>query len=181
MLRYRDQIRGLLEAGAAVRGIGLQYHHFRREALESYLCSENSDPVKLLEGYGNLCEFELPLNIAESTIPSAGEQGEDVQAEIVRNLYHLWFSVPGMAGIMGWNLADGTAVEGENEARGGVMTEKLEPNRLIANWSGSFTRNGRPTLMAKQIKMGFTSYGASVVDTWSGSVGETLGLCGRST
>ena len=127
VLRYREQIRGLLDAGAAVRGIGLQFHYFRREALESYLRSQNSDPAKLLEGYEILSELGLPLFITEITIPSAGEQGEEIQAEVVRNLYKLWFSVPTMAGITWWNLADGTAVEGENEAQGGLMTADLQP------------------------------------------------------
>ncbi len=127
VVRYRDQIRGLLAAGVSVRGIGLQFHHFRREALENYLRSENSDPAKLLEGYQILSELGLPLYITEITIPSAGEQGEEIQAELVRNLYRLWFSVPMMAGITWWNLADGTAVQGENEARGGLMTEDLQP------------------------------------------------------
>ncbi|HPZ82782.1 MAG TPA: endo-1,4-beta-xylanase [Thermogutta sp.] len=125
--RYRDQIRGLLAAGASVRGIGLQFHYFRREALENYLRSENSDPAKLLEGYQILSELGLPLYITGITIPSAGEQGEEIQAELVRNLYRLWFSVAMMAGITWWNLADGTAVQGENEARGGLMTEDLQP------------------------------------------------------
>ncbi len=127
VLRYRDQIRQLLEAEVPVRGIGLQLHFFRREALNDYLRSENSHPAKLLEGYRLLGELSLPLFITEITIPSAGERGEEVQAEVVRNLYRLWFSVPAMAGITWWNLADGTAVQGENEALGGLLTEDLQP------------------------------------------------------
>lgn len=127
VIRYRDQIRGLLAAGATVRGIGLQFHYFRRAALENYIRSENSDPAKLLEGYQLICELGLPVYITEITIPSAGEQGEEIQAELVRNLYRLWFSVPRMAGITWWNLADGTAVEGENEAQGGLMTQDFKP------------------------------------------------------
>ena len=127
VLRYRDQIRHLLAAGAAIRGIGLQFHFFSRQSLERYIASENSDPGRLLQGYQILSEFGLPLFITEITIPSAGDRGEEIQAEIVRNLYRLWFSVPPMAGITWWNLADGTAVEGENEARGGLLRENLEP------------------------------------------------------
>lgn len=135
VLRYREQIRRLLEAGAAVRGIGLQFHFFRREALENYLRSQNSDPAKLLEGYEVLSELGLPLFITEITIPSAGERGEEIQAEVVRNLYKLWFSVPTMAGITWWNLADGTAVEGENEAQGGLMTADFQPKRAYRELS----------------------------------------------
>ena len=127
VLRYRDQIRHLLAAGAAIRGIGLQFHFFSRQSLERYIASENSDPGRLLQGYQILSELGLPLFITEITIPSAGDRGEEIQAEIVRNLYRLWFSVPPMAGITWWNLADGTAVEGENEARGGLLRENLEP------------------------------------------------------
>jgi hypothetical protein len=113
----------------------LQFHFFRREALENYLRSQNSDPAKLLEGYEVLSELGLPLFITEITIPSAGERGEEIQAEVVRNLYKLWFSVPRMAGITWWNLADGTAVEGENEAQGGLMTADFQPKRAYRELS----------------------------------------------
>ena len=32
-----------------------------------------------------------------------------------------------MAGVTWWNLGDGTAVKGENEAKGGLMDEELKP------------------------------------------------------
>ena len=125
--RYQEQIAGLLGAGVPVRGIGLQFHYFRRQALDAYLKSPNCDPRKLLETYEQLSRFDLPLYITEITIPSAGEGGEALQAEVVRDHYRLWFSAPKMAGITWWNLGDGTAVQGENEARGGLLDENLDP------------------------------------------------------
>lgn len=125
--KYEEQIAGLPAAGVPVRGIGLQFHYFRRPALDAYLKSPNCDPQKLLEVYEQLSRFDLPLYITEITIPSAGEGGEALQAEVVRDHYRLWFSVPKMAGITWWNLGDGTAVQGENEARGGLLDENLDP------------------------------------------------------
>ena len=114
-------------AGAKIRGIGLQFHYFRRAALDGHLASANCDPGKLLDLYEKLAEFGLPLYITEITIPSAGPDGEALQAEVVRDHYRLWFSAPTMAGITWWNLGDGTAVKGENEAQGGLVDGELKP------------------------------------------------------
>jgi len=124
---YVGQIKKLIEQGAQVRGIGLQYHFFRRKALDGYLSSTKADPNKLLELYEKFSEFNLPLYITEITIASAGEGGEALQAEVVRDHYRLWFAAPNMAGITWWNLGDGTAVKGENEAMGGLLDADFKP------------------------------------------------------
>ncbi len=124
---YVAQIRKLIEQGAQVRGIGLQYHFFRRKELDAYLASAKADPNQLLDLYEKFSEFNLPLYITEITIASAGEGGEALQAEVVRDHYRLWFAAPNMAGITWWNLGDGTAVKGENEAMGGLLDAKLLP------------------------------------------------------
>lgn len=124
---YVEQIQSLLAQGAKVRGIGLQFHYFRRQALDGYLASANCDPAKMLDLYEKLANFKLPLYITEITIPSAGSDGEALQAEVVRDHYRLWFSAPTMAGITWWNLGDGTAVKGENEAQGGLLDDDLKP------------------------------------------------------
>jgi endo-1,4-beta-xylanase len=80
--------------------------------------------LDLYEQFGKL---GVPLYITEITIPSAGPGGEEIQAEVVRNHYRLWFSAASMAGITWWNLGDGTAVKGENEAKGGLLDEALQP------------------------------------------------------
>lgn len=124
---YVDQVKSLLAQGARVQGIGLQYHYFRRKALDSHLAGANCDPAKMLDLYEKLAEFRLPLYITEITIPSAGPDGEALQAEVVRDHYRLWFSAPSMAGITWWNLGDGTAVKGENEAQGGLVDAAFQP------------------------------------------------------
>ena len=124
---YVAQIKTLQAQGVQIRGIGLQFHYFRREALDNHLTSTNCDPGRMLDLYEKLAEFQVPLFITEITIPSAGPDGEAVQEEVVRDHYRLWFSAPSMAGITWWNLGDGTAVKGENEAQGGLVDGQLQP------------------------------------------------------
>ncbi|HCL92237.1 MAG: endo-1,4-beta-xylanase [Verrucomicrobia bacterium] len=123
---YLAQIRQLLDQGAAIRGIGFQYHYMRREALDKYLAGKDCSPQGLLDLYEEAGRFGLPLYITEITFPSAGQDGEELQAAVVRDHYRLWFSVPRMAGITWWNLGDGTAVKGENEALGGLLDAQFQ-------------------------------------------------------
>ena len=124
---FLAQVKALLAAGKDVRGVGLQFHYFRRAALDGYLKSAKNNPAAMLDLYEAFSKLGLPLYITEITIPSAGEGGEALQAEVVRDHYRLWFSAPAMAGITWWNLGDGTAVKGENEAQGGLMDGDLKP------------------------------------------------------
>ncbi len=124
---YVAQVRALLAQGARVQGIGLQYHYFRRSALDAHLSNPRCDPNRMLDLYEKMAELRVPLYITEITIPSAGDDGERLQAEVVRDHYRLWFSAPTMAGITWWNLGDGTAVQGENEAQGGLLDSALRP------------------------------------------------------
>jgi GH35 family endo-1,4-beta-xylanase len=146
--RYSDQIRSLRAAGAKIGGIGFQWHYFRREALDKYLAGSNCDPGKLLDVYERFGQFELPLYVTEITIPSAGEEGEALQAELVRDHYRLWFSAPRMAGITWWNLGDGTAVKGENEAQGGLMDADMQPKAAYRALDELINRQWRTRLEA---------------------------------
>lgn len=124
---FVTQIKTLLSQGAKIRGIGLQYHFFRREKMDAYLVSPDCNPSALLDLYEKLGEFDLPLYITEITFSSAGADGAALQTEVVSDHYRLWFSAPKMAGITWWNLGDGTAVKGENEALGGLLDEEFAP------------------------------------------------------
>jgi GH35 family endo-1,4-beta-xylanase len=123
--KFIPQIKKLLAEGKRMQGIGLQYHFFHRAELDPYL--KVADPVKLLDLYDEFGKIGLPLYITEITFGSAGEGGEDLQAEVVRDHYRLWFSAPKMAGITWWNLGDGAAYQGENDAKGGLMDSNLQP------------------------------------------------------
>lgn len=124
---YVAQIKSLLASDAKVSGIGLQYHYFRRKQLDAFLADPKCDPTRLLDVYEQFGEFNLPLYITEITFPSADDGGDALQEEVVRDHYRLWFATPKMAGITWWNLGDGTAVKGENEAKGGLLDAAFEP------------------------------------------------------
>ena len=59
----------------------------------------------LLDTYAKLGK---PIQITECTIPACSEDPGDeaVQAEIVRNLYRVWFSHKAMEAIIYWDLSD---------------------------------------------------------------------------
>ncbi len=125
--RYSPQVRSLLNQGLAVKGIGFQFHWFSPQRLEKAYGESIFAPAAMLDVYDHFAKFDLPLYITEITIPTPPGDGQAVQAEVVGNLYRLWFSAPRMAGITWWNLGDGTAVKGENKAQGGLLDEKFQP------------------------------------------------------
>lgn len=125
--KYYAQVKQLLADKVPVRGVGFQFHFMRRGELDTHLTNADGDPTRLYDLYDEFGKFGLPLFITEITIPSAGPDGEALQDEVVRNYYRLWFSVPAMRGITWWNLGDGTAVQGENEAEGGLVDGELKP------------------------------------------------------
>ena len=82
-------------------------------------------------------ELGKPLQITEVTVPAYTDRAEDeaLQAELLTNLYTLWFSHERMEQIVYWNLPDGYAAfapqgdmtAGENYYRGGLLRFDLTP------------------------------------------------------
>ncbi len=91
------------------------------------------DPDLVIRGLDILSEFGRPLEITEVTIPTLGEgeEAEQLQADILRQLYTIWFATPRMDGAVYWNVADGTAVSvpgwDENACRGGLFHHDMSP------------------------------------------------------
>jgi len=156
--RYFDQIKALMADGAPIRGIGFQYHYFRRAALDQFLTSTHCNPAMMLDVYEKFAGLKLPLYVPEITIPSAGENGEALQAEVVRDHYRLWFSAPNMAGITWWNLGDGTAVKGENEAQGGLMDDSLKPKAAYQVLDQLINHDWKTNLTVKSDSTGKASF-----------------------
>ena len=126
---YYKQIQGLLAKGLRIQGIGLQFHiWFEPELMEKYLAGERFQPEKMLAVYQAFAAFNRPLYITEITVPTPkGKDGDAIQAEVIRNLYRLWFSVPAMAGLTYWNMGDGMAYESENSAASGLVDKEMKP------------------------------------------------------
>jgi len=128
---YFDQISKLLDQGARVQGIGVQFHiWFAPRLMERYLAAECFLPNNLLDTYESYAALNLPVYITEITVPTPQQDnGEELQAEVVENLYRLWFSVPNMKGVTYWNLGDSMAYNKENTAMAGLVDKEINPKK----------------------------------------------------
>lgn len=126
---YYKQLKGLLDQGLRIDGIGLQFHiWFEPQLMARHLAAERYLPNRLLDVYEAFAAFNRPVYITEITVPTPpGEDGEALQAEVVKNLYRLWFSAPAMAGVTYWNLGDSMAHDKENTAAAGLVDKGLKP------------------------------------------------------
>jgi endo-1,4-beta-xylanase len=126
---YYKQIQGLLAKGIRIQGIGLQFHiWFEPDLMAKHLAGDRFQPEKMLAAYEAFAALDRPLYITEISVPTPqGKDGEAIQAEVVRNLYRLWFSVPAMAGLTYWNMGDGMAYESENSAASGLVDKEMRP------------------------------------------------------
>jgi endo-1,4-beta-xylanase len=120
---YISLAKEVMQSGAHIGGIGMQFHVTRDSVLSGKLYA----PAHLCDVYAALGRLGLPLYITEITVPGVGENGAELQAAIVENYYRLWFSTPMMAGITWWNLGDGTAYENENQVLGGLLDAEMNP------------------------------------------------------
>ena len=109
---YYMLIERALKNGARIDAVGMQCHVcYKKEEEEKLATSPYYDPeyhYALLDTYA---QFGKPLQITEVTVPAFSNDPEDeeIQAEILKNLYSIWFSHPAMEQIVYWNLADGYA------------------------------------------------------------------------
>ena len=121
---YYDLIEENLKSGVPIDGIGVQGHIM-------WSSKEGIDPYNLWSFFDKYANLGLPLSITEVTIPEAfdGKIDEEMQAELLKCLYSLWFGIKGMEAGMYWNLIDGYAYgaplgdmsAGENVHRGGLL------------------------------------------------------------
>ena len=134
---YYLQIERALQKGTTIDSIGMQYHQFHTKENEEIAAKYLLDPVriyKILDTYG---KFNLPIQITEVTASAFSWEDEDeyVQAEMLRNLYRIWFSHPNMEAIIYWNMVDGYAAYaepgdmtcGENKYHGGLLRFDFTP------------------------------------------------------
>jgi GH35 family endo-1,4-beta-xylanase len=145
---YYRQVKQLIADGAAVEGIGFQFHLFNGQALTGHLQGRAFPPAELLDVYDSFGDFDRPLFVTEITVPTTVEDGEAVQAEVIGNLYRLWFSAPRMAGITYWNLPDGTAYKDENKANAGLVDKDLRPKASYEALDRLINRDWRTNLTA---------------------------------
>ncbi len=135
--RYHLIIEKAMRDGARVDAIGMQYHMFysrETEAKDTELFYDPKNLYYIMDSYAN---FGLPMQITEVTIPAYSNDAEDeeLQADIIEQLYSIWFSYPNMEQIIYWNLIDGYAAyaplgdmtAGENKFFGGLLRFDMSP------------------------------------------------------
>lgn len=109
---------------------------FRRE--EEYEKTRlDYDPQQLYRIMDRYAKLNKPIQITEVTIPaySCDAEDEEIQAELIENLYSIWFSHPNVEQIIYWNLVDGYAAfapigdmtSGENYYYGGLLRHDMSP------------------------------------------------------
>ncbi|HPB30964.1 MAG TPA: endo-1,4-beta-xylanase [Candidatus Sumerlaeota bacterium] len=128
--RYYKTVRRLIGQGVQMDGIGFQLHIMSDYGTTATLEGKMFAPGDIVKVHGLYEEFGLPQYVTEITVPTRGADtalARKTQAEVVRNFYRLWFSLPNMAGITWWNLGDGTAIEHEDLWNGGLLDVNLDP------------------------------------------------------
>lgn len=126
---YYMQIKQELEHGTPIDSIGMQYHFFYKREDELKMAEKFYNPKFIYDVLDTYGKFGLPIQITETTILSYSNTAEDeeIQAEIIKNLYKIWFSHPNMEAIVYWNLVEGylgpilDMTQGENYYYGGFM------------------------------------------------------------
>ncbi len=124
---YYMQIEKELAKGTPIDTIGLQFHVFYQREKELEMAAKFYNPEWLYEVMDIYAEFGKPLQITEITVPAYSNEPEDeeIQAEIIKNLYKIWFSHPNMEAIVYWNIPEGylgpvaAMDKGENYYHGG--------------------------------------------------------------
>ena len=135
---YFMQIERAMLKGARIDSIGMQFHaFFRAENALDAISWHYYDPQRIFDVLDTYAALGLPIQITEITIPAySNDPGdEEVQAEILRELYRIWFSHRAMEAIIYWNLPDGYAAYsepgdfsgGENAYYGGLCRFDMTP------------------------------------------------------
>lgn len=144
---YYMLIERSLRNGCRIDSIGMQYHtiaslsgiHEGSEAENAETMYSPEHIYKVLDCYAGL---GLPMQITELSIPSYGysEEDEDVQAEIMKDLYSIWFSHPNMEAIICWDLIDGYDW---SEFKCGLLKKDLTPKKAYYTIRDLFNKTWR--------------------------------------
>lgn len=126
---YTDQVKDLLQRGCKIDVIGSQMHLFNpQQCLDITAGEPIQSPKQVSATMDTLSQTGLPLHLSEITItaPRNDNNGRQIQAVIIRNLYRLWLSTEKMMGITWWNIADDCSVPDEITTFG-LFTRNMEP------------------------------------------------------
>jgi len=165
---YYMQIERAMLKGARIDSIGMQYHMFYKKEDEIKRTEAYYDPERIYDIMDTYARLGRPLQITELTIPAYSNSAEDeeLQAQIIRNLYSIWFSHPAMEAIVYWNLPDGYAYGavpgdmtcGENYYYGGLIRFDFTPKPAYKVIQDLFKKEWRTNLKTHTDSSGKLSF-----------------------
>ena len=142
---YYMMIENSLQKGTQIDKIGLQNHKFtgvtaktpeQYESAVKHFDRNMCNPKSIWKGLDIISELGLPLELTEVTIPTLGDtiEDEELQADMLKLWYSVWFSHPAVESIVYWNTIDGYAYDdgqswNENNCRGGLWHHDLTPKK----------------------------------------------------
>ena len=119
---YANQTRDQLARGDKIDLQGMQMHLFNPKQVEEIAQGAELRSPAHTRGLIDAAHARpgLPIHLSEITIsaPGGDARGESIQAEVARNLYRLWFSLPDMVAITWWNTVDDCGAPGEPSVSG---------------------------------------------------------------
>ncbi len=148
---YYRQVERLFDKGINhVDAVGMQLHFFFPKEQEEQKAQTRYNPEHLYAVMDRYERLGLPLQITEMTISaySDSKEDEDIQAELLRELYSVFFSHPAMEAVIYWNLVDGYAVgaqpgdmtKGENIYYGGLLNFDMKEKPAFKVLKDLFTK-----------------------------------------
>ena len=134
---YYMLVDSALAKGVRIDKIGIQNHIYMgmKDDYNPYAYASHFDPIKISKGLEVMSEFGKPLELTEVQIPTFGEgnEAENLQAEVLKYLYTLWFSTKNLDTVVYWNCVDKTAYSSpewdENRLRAGLFHRDLAPKK----------------------------------------------------
>ncbi|MDD4515499.1 endo-1,4-beta-xylanase [Massilibacteroides sp.] len=176
--RYVEIIRDLIDRGIRIDYSGVQMHIFNPK--ESKEIAEGKDILSPEKNYAVLdclSNAERPIHISEVTVsaPDDTQIGKLIQAEIVKNLYRLWFSYPTVMGITWWNVVDGGAAPGEPSISGLFTTEMKEKPvyHVLDKLINQEWRTNIQVRVDKQKKINYRGFKGKYLVSWKDNKGKT--------
>ena len=147
-------IEKMLREGVKIDGLGMQFHAYAPKEQAGNVLKEVCNPLRLIDALERYGDFGLPIHISEVSIPSYTNEkaDEELQAELTKRLYKLWFSSKQCEAIVWWNLADKTAYKTESAFNGGLIREDCSPKPVYEELDRMINKEWNTSLEQKVSK-----------------------------
>lgn len=133
---YYMMLNEQLKKNVPIEGIGMQYHLYATvgtddDDIEGYCALCN--PLRLMDALECYSDFKLPIHISEISVPSYSndKENEELQAELTKRIYSLFFSSKNVDSLVWWNMCDNMAFKEESVFHTGILREDLSPKPVF--------------------------------------------------